>query len=114
MVDAMVSAGEAHNYVHFRFHGGGAGAEQKERRARFMESVLRQLGFDVDRRGELLIAWLRHYPLSDSETALEMLGRLLVCAQQLDLMMRSEEDVEWYTQHFMAGDYHLFLDLERT
>ena len=113
MVDAMVSAGEAHNYVHFRFHGGGASAEKKERRARFMESVLRQLGFDVDRRGELLIAWLRHYPLSDSETALEMLGRLLVCAQQLDLVMRSEEDVGWYTQHFMAGDYHLFFDLER-
>jgi len=114
MVDAMVSGGEAHNYVHFRFHGGGASAEQKQRRARFMESVLRQLGFDVNRRGEMLIAWLRHYPLADSEAALEMLGRLIMCAQQLDLMMRSEEDVDGYTQHFMAGDYHLLLDQERT
>jgi pyruvate,water dikinase len=108
MVDALIGPGDQNNYVHFRFHNGGASNEQRERRARFLERVLRESRFGVDRRGDLLAAWLRRYSQSDSEAALTMLGRLMVCARQLDLLMKSDGDAKLYAERFLAGDYQAF------
>ncbi|SPD72591.1 Pyruvate, water dikinase [uncultured Desulfobacterium sp.] len=108
MVDAFVGPGDENNYVHFRFHGGGGSKEKRQRRARFVEWVLREKHFGVDRRGDLITAWLRRYPQKDSEEALEMLGRLMVCARQLDMLMRSESSVKVFAQDFLNNKFQAF------
>ncbi len=108
MVDALVGPGGQNNYVHFRFHNGGASNEKRERRALFLERVLRESRFGVDRRGDLVTAWMRRYSQKESETALTMLGRLLVCSRQLDLLMTNEDNAKLYAQYFLGGDYQAF------
>lgn len=108
MVDAFVGSGDENNYVHFRFHGGGGSKEKRQRRASFVEWVLREKRFGVDRRGDLVTAWLRRYPQKDSEEALETLGRLMVCARQLDILMGSESSVKVFAQNFLSGSYQAF------
>jgi len=108
MVDAMVGPGTEHNHVHFRFRGGGAGEENKKRRARFLERALREAGFGVDRSGDLVTAWFRRYPRKDSENALELLGRLIVCAQQLDVQLKTDAAVKLYADYFRNEQFKMF------
>ncbi len=108
MIDAIVAPGEGANHVHFRHRGGGAADANRERRARFLEIVLRRARFGVDRQGDLVAAWLRRYPQRDCEEALELVGRLMVCARQLDLLMRRDEDVDAFVTLFCNGEYRAF------
>ena len=108
MVDAMVGPGTEHNHVHFRFRGGGAADENRKRRARFLERVLRESGFGVDRSGDLVTAWFRRYPQKDSENALEFLGRLIVCARQLDAALKTDAAIKIYAQYFLKEQFEMF------
>ena len=108
MVDAMVGPGTENNYVHFRFRGGGASDENRVKRAHFLELVLRQSGFKVNRKGDLVTAWLRSYPRQDSENALEILGRLMICASQLDAVFKKDSNVKLYVNYFLKGEYGVF------
>ena len=108
MVDAMVGPGTEHNHVHFRFRGGGAREDNRQRRARFLERVLCEAGFGVDRSGDLVTAWFRRYPQQDSEAALAFLGRLMVCAQQLDVVLKTDAAVKLYAEYFRNEQYGMF------
>ncbi|MBF0232014.1 MAG: pyruvate, water dikinase [Desulfamplus sp.] len=109
MVDSMVGSGTEHNHVHFRFRGGGADTESRGRRARFLERTLRGSGFGVDRSGDLVTAWFRRYPQEDSEHALETLGRLLVCARELDVVLKSDAAIKLYAEHFLNEQFQMFV-----
>ncbi len=108
MVDAMVGPGTEHNHVHFRFRGGGASDENRKRRARFLERVLREYGFGVDRSEDLVTAWFRRYPQKDSEKVLEFLGRLMVCARQLDAALKSDAAIKLYADYFLNEQFEMF------
>ena len=108
MVDAMVGLGAQNNHVHFRFRGGGASDENRFRRARFLERVLRANGFGVEQKFDLVTAWMRKFSESDSEKALEMIGRLMVCARQLDLVLTNDSDVKRYATYFLDGRFTPF------
>ena len=108
MVDTMVGPGTENNYVHFRFRGGGASDENRVKRAQFLELVLRHSGFKVNRQGDLITAWLRSYPRQDSENALKILGRLMICASQLDAVFKKDSDVKLYVNYFLKGEYGIF------
>jgi pyruvate,water dikinase len=62
----------------------------------------------VECRGDLVAARLRRYPAAASEAALETLGRLMGCARQLDMLLRSEKTVIDFVEHFLAGRYEEF------
>ncbi len=108
MVDAFVSPVPENNFVNFRFRGGGAGHERRSLRARFLAEVLLRSGFGVDRRGDLVTAWLRRYPRGPSEEGLAALGALMACARQLDMLMHDEEAVRRFVEHFLQGEYSAF------
>ena len=108
MVDAFVSLVPENNFVNFRFRGGGAGEERRDLRARFLSEVLLRSGFGVDRRGDLVTAWMRRYPRGPSEEALTTLGTLMACARQLDMLMQDEAAVRSFAEHFLQGDYAAF------
>ena len=109
MVDALVSEVSENNYVNFRFRGGGAGVARRDLRARFLNEVLLRQNFNVDRRGDLITAWLRRYPQQTSEAKLTMLGKLMACARQLDMLLENQASVDHYVERFLTGDYKAFV-----
>jgi pyruvate,water dikinase len=108
MVDALVGESPENNFVNFRFRGGGARAERRELRAKFLSEILLRSRFAVDRRGDLVTAWLRRYPRIRCVEALAMLGRLLACSRQLDMLIANARIAHEYAERFLAGDYETF------
>ena len=108
MVDAIIGPGKENNHVHFRYRGGGAGDDGRIRRAKFLENILRNFHFGVDRRGDLITAWLRNYTRSDSERALEMVGRLMACSRQLDMFMSDDGMIKPIIERFLNEEYAAF------
>ncbi|MGC1404281.1 MAG: PEP/pyruvate-binding domain-containing protein [Thermodesulfobacteriota bacterium] len=108
MVDSLVGPVIENNYVNFRFQGGGGSRERRDLRARFLKEVLLSSRFSVDLRGDLITAWLRGYAQPPSEAGLELLGKLMGCARQLDMLMENETVMRRYVDRFLAGDYQAF------
>ena len=108
MIDAWVEETPENNFVNFRFRGGGASAERRDLRGRFLSEVLLRSGFGLDRRGDLVTAWLRRYPRKISEDGLTLLGRLMGCARQFDMILDSEAAVKHYVERFLRGEYQAF------
>ncbi len=108
MIDAFVGEIPESNHVTFRFWGGGAGRVQRDLRALFLAQVLERLGFAAERRGDLVAARLRRYPEPVCERGLAALGRLMGCARQLDMLVRSEAAVSRFVDRFLAGDFEEF------
>ena len=105
LVDACVSEIPGNNYISFRFAGGGATRYRRNLRACFIEGCLAHYGFRVDRRGDLINAWFKKAPAEQTESNLDMLGRLMACCSQLDMYMTSNAVVTWYVQQFLEGNY---------
>jgi pyruvate,water dikinase len=108
MIDSVVGETPESNDVSFRFWGGGASRGQRNLRARFLAEALQRSRFAVECRGDLVTARMRRYPAPASEAALETLGRLMGCARQLDMLLRSEAAVAHFVEHFLAGRYEEF------
>jgi pyruvate,water dikinase len=105
LIDACLSDIPANNYISFRFEGGGSTSHRRSLRACFIEKCLANYGFNVDRRGDLVNAWLRKAPYEYTAERLDILGRLMACASQLDMYMNSREMMNWYVRQFVEGNY---------
>ncbi len=105
LVDACVCDTPGLNYISFRFAGGGAARPRRDLRARFIEACLLHHGFRVDRRGDLVNAWFKKAPARETETKLDVLGRLMACSSQLDMYMNSDTAMQWYVRQFLRGNY---------
>ncbi len=105
LVDAYVGPAASANYVFFRFAGGGAARRRRDLRAGFLEACLIEHGFHVDRRSDLINAWFKNAPATDAEDKLDILGRLMACASQLDMYMTNEGIMKWYVRQFLDGNY---------
>jgi pyruvate,water dikinase len=108
MLDSLLGTGDRNNYIQLRFHSGGGSDEKRKRRARFLERVLRESRFGVSLDGDLIVAWFRNYPSTDTSEALTMLGRLLVCSRQLDVLMHLDSDVKMFSNLFLTGNFEAF------
>ena len=105
MVDACLSDVSTQNYVSFRFAGGGATPARRNLRACFLEACMRHYDFRVERRNDLVNAWLKKTSAEETGEKLDLLGRLMACTCQLDMYMTSYTAMEWYVQQFLAGNY---------
>lgn len=105
LVDASVTDVPNHNYVAFRFAGGGATRWRRNLRAGFIEASLAHFGFHVDRRGDVVNAWFKKARAQETEDRLDILGRLMACASQLDMYMTGDAAMAWYVKQFIEGNY---------
>jgi pyruvate,water dikinase len=108
MIDAVVCDRPENNYIIFRFRGGGAGRARRGLRARFLTGVLRFVGFSVDQREDLVTAWYKGYEKEICREKLEILGRLMGCARQLDMLTENIPKVNFFIESFTKGDYKPF------
>jgi pyruvate,water dikinase len=96
------------NYIHFRFLGGAAVEERRMRRIRFVSAVVSALDFIVKIKGDTLTATLDKYAADDIQSRLIALGRLTLCARQLDMLMDSNSSPDIFAKAFLAADWHKF------
>ncbi len=104
-VDAYVGDVRSDNYISFRFKGGAADETRRALRARFLGTVLENLGFEAEVIGDLVMAKLWKLPQALMEEKLDLLGRLMACARQKDMVISDENIMNWYIQAFLEGNY---------
>ncbi len=103
VVDVYMSPEPDNNYIYFRFVGGMASEEKRERRARLIGAILAGLYFKVERHGDLVVAKARNLDSGQMERVLTRLGELISFTRQLDVRMRDEGAIEQFFAHFLAA-----------
>lgn len=107
VIDAYCGETINKNYITFTFKGGAADEVRRNRRVRAISLILDREEFKVTVRGDKVDAQLKKYPRQSIETKLEMLGRLLIFTRQLDMLMTSDDSIEWVADCFKIGNYKL-------
>jgi pyruvate,water dikinase len=95
------------NYITFSFKGGAADDVRRNRRARAIGLILKELGFSVEVMGDRVDAKFQKYPSEDIEDKLDQVGRLLLFTRQMDMLMHCETSVPAIARAFLVGDYGL-------
>ncbi len=107
IVDCLCTENPRKNHVYFRFSGGATDIAQRSRRVLFLASILKEYGFTIWTRGDLLIARLANISQSQIEVVLDQLGRLIAFARKLDALLRDDTAISYYTQRFKEENYEL-------
>jgi len=102
-VDSWCGQRTNKNYVHFRFKGGAADPQRRARRVVFLRTVLDKLGFLTSAKGDLLTARMEKRQEEEMLECLQYLGRLVMCARQLDMLMDDNESPHIYAEAFLSG-----------
>lgn len=103
VLDSYCNGNARNNHVYFRFSGGATDRVKRVRRIRLIASVLRELGFSVSIKEDLLIARLSNTGQAEMERTLTALGRLTAYTRQLDAVLHDDGAVERYAEHFLGG-----------
>lgn len=109
-VDAYCSEEAGNNHIRFMFKGGAADDLRRALRARFIGGVLERIGFAVEVQGDLVNARFFRQTCSEVEAKLDLLGRLMGCSRQRDMVMNDESIVHWYIEAFLKGNYSFSAD----
>ena len=91
------------NYCHFRFAGGGADFSGRLLRLDFIRTLLKDAGFQVETRGDLLDARVSALSSPEMQVHLTTLGRLLGATKLMDMTLHDTQDVQHSLQDFLAG-----------
>jgi pyruvate,water dikinase len=100
LVDARVDPDPHRSHIYFRFVGGVTDLTRRSRRAQLLAKILSQYHFKVDTKGDLVVAKVLHLPRAEMENRLQILGRLIGFTRQLDIQLRSDEDVPEFVAAF--------------
>jgi pyruvate,water dikinase len=93
------------NHIRFTLKGGAADDIRRARRARFIGQVLERLGFEVHVHKDLIEGRLTNTDRALTADRLDLIGRLMGCVRQRDMVMNSDATVNWYAEAFLRGNY---------
>ena len=105
MVDCFCSENARNNHIYFRFAGGATDLTKRSRRLELLARILKEYGFNIKIKGDLLIARLAGLGQEDMEQILDQTGRLIAYARQLDALLHDDNAVEKYARNFLEGIY---------
>jgi pyruvate,water dikinase len=105
VLDCYCSENARNNHIYFRFIGGATDMIKRSRRVEVISSVLKEFGFTVTTRGDLLIGRLANINRDEMEGVLDQLGRLMAFTRQLDAVLNDDASVERFTRNFIEGRY---------
>lgn len=106
IVDTLCGDKTEENYILFRFAGGGADFHQRSLRGYFLKGVLERLGFEVDKKGDLVDGQLRGEEKHIIQQKLNMVGRLMGATRLMDMYLKDSSVIERFVEEFMEGRYH--------
>jgi pyruvate,water dikinase len=103
LVDTLCGRDINSNYCQFRFAGGGADFSGRLLRIDFISTLLKEAGFQVEARGDLLDARISGLAIPEMETRLLTLGRLLGATKLMDMALHNNQDVKQYVVDFIEA-----------
>ncbi len=107
IVDCYCSENPRNNHIYFRFSGGATDISQRSRRVQFIAAILKDYGFTIWTKGDLLIARLANIGRDRMERVLDELGRLIAFARKLDALLRDDATITHFARRFKDGNYEL-------
>jgi len=93
LIDAYIGNVANDNYLSFRFLGGVTDSIRRSRRARFIAMVLEHLDFRVEVHGDLVVGRLKKNSTARMCSKTKVLGGLIGYTRQLDVSMRSDDQI---------------------
>lgn len=109
-IDALCGEASAQNHVSIQFAGGAGSYYGKTLRVAFLGNVLKELGFQVTLKGDLLEASLTGLDRAALDGVLDRLGRLLASSRLLDMALSNHDDVERMTASFLQEKYDFLVE----
>ena len=103
ILDCYLGEAVRNNHIYFRFAGGATDLTKRSRRLRFMEAVLKERGFLISLKGDMLIARLAGVGREEMGSQLELLGRLISFTRQLDAVLQDDDMAMRYAENFLAS-----------
>ena len=105
IVDVLCGESATENYCMLRFAGGGGDFDHRSLRIDFITSILEQLEFTVEKKGDMLEGRLAGLESSVIQEKLDMLGRLLGATKLMDMVLEDEQMVILCVDDFFNGRY---------
>jgi len=100
LIDARMHPEAQHNHIYFRFVGGVTDMTRRSRRAHLLAQILSKYQFKVDVKGDLVVARVLHLPQEEMAERLEVLGELIGFTRQLDIQLKTDEDIPQFLESF--------------
>jgi pyruvate,water dikinase len=107
-VDTYCGKSMNKNYIHFRFEGGAASEVRQQRRCRFVQMVLKELGFEAKQMPRAVVGRMEKYEREYIRARLVDLGRLTICSRQLDMLMDTDQSPDFFAEAFLEGRLNVF------
>lgn len=101
VVDSLLAESIEHNYIHFRFKGGGAGFEQQHLRLQLVSTVLEKKGFQVEITGDLVNAALNRRDFAQTAQGLTVLGVVLGRTVRMDMRLYDHQQMQEVAQEIL-------------
>lgn len=107
MIDCYCSEDTKNNHIYFRFSGGATDIAKRSRRIQLIADILKEFGFNITAKGDLIIGRLANIPQDDMVKVLDQIGRLISYTRQLDARLHDDAKIALYARNFMAGNYEI-------
>ena len=101
LIEAYAADNINNNYVKFFFKGGGAAVDRRLRRVRLIKEILKEMGFKVSIKEDVMNAILLKYKQSTIEETLVIMGKLTAYTKQLDMAMFNDAVTDMYIEQFI-------------
>ena len=102
VIDAYCSERPEDNTIYFRFVGGFASEDKRLRRVELIATILTGLHFQVEQKGDLLVAKAKMLDEVEMERTLTRIGALVSFTRQLDVRMVDDTAIELAFERFLA------------
>jgi len=90
--------------IYFRFFGGVTEFTRRTRRAKLLSQILEENDFAVESKGDLIIGRIKKIDRQNMEGKFRLIGRLIGYTRQLDVLLRSEKDIDFFADQFLKGE----------
>lgn len=112
MVDGNMSDDRNNNYIYFRFFGGVTEISRRTRRVKLLAQILEKNDFAVESKGELIIGRVKKIDRPQMEDKFRLIGRLIGYTRQLDVLLRNENDIDYFAGQFLNGEESILVKPE--
>ncbi len=103
IIEALVTARPMENYALFRFQGGAADDQRRNRRVQMICEILQEQGFDCLIRADSLRASIQGRSDQEILQALKVLGYLNIHTRQIDMALSSKAMANSYANQLRQG-----------